>query len=393
MGDVTMIDPNVSIISDAKLLHVPLSTGDLTIGVAVKIQGGIIEWDASPLGTTTGKYDPILLEPGEAEQIFADLRKFLVGKSILEQRRIDEGILNVLGETDTGIKGANLGIAASCAAARAASAYTQKPLFLYLSEIYGTSAKVPRFMCNMLGGGGHHKNRMNITELMIMSKLGKMVPIEKFLEFRIALHKYLLKTDDSTEVGMEGCLVPQKLSDREAISILIELLKTNSLNDSVVLGIDFAALQSEDHYIEGLLNTFPEIFYVEDPFPIHEKEKYAQLIKRFPGQIIAGDDITAGNRKKIKDAISDKIINAVVMKLNHAGTITRISECVETTSKEGAITICSQRSRETAKDTLSHIALAFGFDYLKNGSPVRERIANYSNIVALSPFIGQRNAQ
>ncbi len=380
-----------SLISDVKLLKVPLSIGDMTIGVAIKTQAGIIEWDASPIGTTTGEYDPISFKSNKAEQIFTNLRRFLIGKSILNQEKIDEGIVNILGETDTGIKGANLSIATSCAIARAASVYKQKPLYLYISEIYNTSPKIPLFMYNVLGGGGHHKNRMSITELMIMPKKDKKISIEKIIKLRTELFKHIRKIDKTIKIGIEGCLVTQKLSDREAIATLIELLKKTHLDESIELGIDFAARQSKDQYIEDLLNTFPEILYIEDPFPIHEEEKYAQIIKKFPHKFIAGDDITVGNRKMIKNAINKKIINAVVIKLNHAGTITRISKSVEIASKKGVMKVCSQRSRETAKDTLSHIALAFGFNYLKNGSPIRERIVNYSNIIALSSFFKDRD--
>ncbi|MCP5106637.1 MAG: hypothetical protein GY950_24850 [bacterium] len=379
--------PAGSIISDAGLLHLPLSTGDMTVGVIIKTQAGIIEWDASPLGTTTGKYDPLLLNPNQAEQVFKNLRKFLIGRPVLGQKEIDDGILNVLGENRSGIKGANLGIAASYAAARAAAVYSRKPLYLYLSEIYRTSPKVPLFMCNMLGGGGHHKNRMNITELMILpkpAKPGQKIPIEKFLQFRAALQKYLRDTGESVTIGMEGCFVPQTLTDRDALSLLVELLEKNSLSDSLRLGIDFAALPSGERYIENLLDTFPEIAYMEDPFPVDREEKYTMLLKKFPRRFVAGDDFTAGNKKKMETALRNKMINTVVIKPNHAGTVTRIAACFETALKEGAITVCSQRSRETAKDTLSHIALAFGADYLKNGSPVRERIANYANLAALS---------
>ncbi len=374
-------------IIDLKLIKPPLSSGQFSLGVSIKTKSGIIQWDASPIGTTTSHLDPSLVDFPEAHKQFEILKKRIKGHSVLNQIEIDDIIVQTLGIVNSGLYGANLGISLSCAVARAGANYKQKPLFVYLADLYGTSPKVPMIMCNLLGGGRHHSNKMQTTELMVISAIKSKLPFEQILAIWHNLQQRLNERDEPNIVGLEGCIVPTNLTDEKAIAMLLAEIK-QVCSSEMTIGLDMAGIKSYPyHFVEDMIEQNPEIQYVEDPYPINNKKDYVHLLKRFPSKLIAGDDITVGKKEVISEHLANGVVNTIVFKINHVGTITRLVDSLRTSQSYGAVTVCSQRSQETARNTLAHLAIAFAFDYIKNGAPVRERVANYSTLSAINSFL------
>jgi enolase len=370
------------LIKDLKLVHVPLSTGAPTLGVMTELGCGIAEWDASPLGTTVASSDPVNLDAASAETAFVRLKAGLIGTSVLNQPEIDETITEAMGQDAHGVHGVNLAIATSCSVARAAAAYQHVPLFQYLSTIFGREPKMPGIMCNVLGGGGHHANSMKITELMVTMRNLTPQAVNSVIFVRRNLGEILEQDGRRIEVGLEGSLVTPDLPDFEAIGKLVEVLRNTGMDQYMRLGLDMAGVDAID-LVRDLVETFEEIDYVEDPFPINQTHLFRQLLSENPKLYVAGDDLIAGRLETMEWLLDAKYVNSIVIKLNHLGTITRVFHAAETAQARASQVVLSQRSQETGKDTLSHIAVAAGADYIKAGSPVRERISNYSNLLVL----------
>lgn len=372
-------------IEDIRIIPTLLSTGKYTIGVLTKLQCGIVEWDASPVGTTISENDPSIIDFPDVPKIFDCVQKSFYGQSALDQIAIDNHIIQVLGEDNKGILETNLAIAISCSIARAAAAYKRLPLFLHFADIYNTTPRIPGIMCNMIGGGGHHRNKMKITELMIMMSSFIEADIKHTLKIWNCLYDLFYK-QYSVAVGLEGCLVVDNLRDEEAIEILIKIANEAVQTNNIRIGLDLAGI-IDGELLNSLIVKYNEIIYLEDPYQFNQLVKFQKLLKRYSSKYIAGDDLLTGQLQDIEILLKENTINAGVIKLNRIGTITRFFKAIQIMRNYRALVVCSQRSQETARDTLSHIAIASGADYLKNGSPVRERIANYSNLIALNQVI------
>ena len=370
-------------IKDLQLVHVPLSTGELTVGVVVRLDGGIEAWDASPIGTTTSPNDPQNLSPEHAREPFVQLRRALLGRPATDQEGADRTIETVLSQDIRGIIGVNLAVATSLAVCRAASARFGLPLCRYVASYLGrTDHKPTGIMSNVLGGGGHHSNALRTTELMVISSEPPGRSVGLILDVRRRLAAALQRRGYDFSVGLEGSLVVAALDDHAALGALQNVLGEERLSgDHLGIGLDLAG-RAESKFVDDLLSNFTQIEYVEDPYSVTEASRYRDLLHRLPELLVAGDDLIAGRVEYLGELLKRSYVNAVVIKLNHFGTLSRIAAAADLARDHNATIVMSQRSQETARDTLAHLALALGADYLKAGSPVRERISNYSSLIA-----------
>jgi len=363
-----------------KFSYIPLSSGIVSVGAIVELANGIFEWDACPIGTTFTKIDPICLGIESANEIENKCNKYLVGANALYQIEIDEILESIFGDIEYGFSGVDYCISISCAIARCASIQMKFPLWKYINNLSEEKYSIPKILSNVIGGGGHHKNENKITETMVLGSNSVADDINSVLKIRQIFQSFFEKNSTNTYIGLEGCLVPDSFNEFELISEFCKILNNTNLK----IGLDLAGIYDE-YQLKKLLNQFPLIGYIEDPY--YNNFVSENMMYHANNLLIAGDDLLHGNLELLEYYLKNNIINSAVFKLNHLGTISNIIKATKIARKHQGKIICSQRSNETSRDTMSHIAVGIGADYLKFGSPVRERIANYNNLLFIEKYV------
>lgn len=396
------------------------SRGNPTVEATVILEDGSCGIAASPSGASTGKYEAHELRDGNADRYG--------GKGVLQAvenvngrindelrgMRCDLGLVDcrMIHLDDTENKkqlGANAMLAVSIASARAAAAYYKIPLYRYLGGAAGKTLPVP--MMNILNGGAHAANSVDIQEFMIM-------PI-KFGTFSEALragseicHKLgaILKSDGhSTTVGDEGGFAPDLGSADEALSYIVRAItEAGYTTDQVKIALDIASSEwaSGSSYIlpkngtvynsgelihewERLAQKYP-VVSIEDGLGEDDDDGWSEMTKKLSGHcMLVGDDYFVTNSKKLQAGIDGKRANSILVKPNQIGTLTETIEVVELAKRSGYRTILSHRSGETADTAISDIAVALNAGFIKAGAPVRaERCAKYNRLLRIESELG-----
>lgn len=396
------------------------SRGNPTVEATVILEDGSCGIAASPSGASTGKYEAHELRDGNPERYG--------GKGVLRavenvNGRINDELRGIRCEIglvdcrmihldDTENKkqlGANAMLAVSIASARAAAAYYKIPLYRYLGGASGKT--LPNPMMNILNGGAHAANSIDIQEFMIM-------PI-KFGTFSEALragseicHKLgsILKADGhSTTVGDEGGFAPDLKSADEALSYIVKAItEAGYTTDQVKIALDIASSEwaSGSSYIlpknctvytsgemirewERLAQKYP-IVSIEDGLGEDDDEGWCDMTKRLGGHcMLVGDDYFVTNAKKLKAGIAGNRANSILVKPNQIGTLTETIEVVELAKRSGYRTIISHRSGETSDTAIADIAVALNAGFIKTGAPVRsERSAKYNRLLRIESELG-----
>lgn len=396
------------------------SRGNPTVEATVILEDGSCGIAASPSGASTGKYEAHELRDGNADRYGGKgvLRAVenVNGRINDELRgmRCDLGLVDcrMIHLDDTENKkqlGANAMLAVSIASARAAAAYYKIPLYRYLGGAAGKTLPVP--MMNILNGGAHAANSIDIQEFMIM-------PI-KFGTFAEALragseicHKLgaILKSDGhSTTVGDEGGFAPNLASADEALSYIVRAItEAGYTTEQVKIALDIASSEwaSGASYIlpksgkiynsaelmrewERLAQKYP-IVSIEDGLGEDDDDGWAEMTKKLGGHcMLVGDDYFVTNTKKLKAGIDGGRANSILIKPNQIGTLTETIEVVELAKRSGYRTILSHRSGETADTAISDIAVALNAGFIKAGAPVRaERCAKYNRLLRIESELG-----
>lgn len=403
------------------------SRGNPTVEACVETEEGIIGIASVPSGASTGEKEACELRDGDknycngkgvrkaVENVNSIISENLIGMYCEDQVEIDNTLIE-LDETRNKSKlGANAILAVSLANADAASKSLDMPLYQYLGGSFANVLPCP--MMNLINGGAHADNALDIQEFMIMPVKAFSVKeaIMNGATVFQSLKKVLSDKGLSTNVGDEGGFAPQIKSTNEAIEILITAIEKAGfkLGEDFVLALDCAASEfynqstkkydlkgenvsiSSDELIrkyEDLVKKYP-IFSIEDPMAENDEEGWKNITKLLNNKVqIVGDDLFCTNPEILQYGINNKMANALLVKPNQIGTLTETIEAVRIAQKNNMGTILSHRSGETEDVKIAHIAVALSAGQIKTGSLSRsDRTAKYNELIRIEEMV--QNAQ
>ncbi len=413
------------IISDVYAREVLDSRGNPTIEVEVYTESGAFGRAMVPSGASTGEHEAVELRDGDksrylgkgvqqaVENVNEIIAPELVGLfDVLEQVAIDEALIDLDGTENKGKLGANAILGVSMAVARAAADFLQVPLYQHLGGFNSKTLPVP--MMNIINGGEHADNNVDIQEFMVMP-----VGAENFKEaLRMgaeifhALKSVLSAKGLSTSVGDEGGFAPNLGSNEEALQTIIEAIEKAGYKpgEQVMLAMDAAASEffnKEDgkYHLkgEGVVYTSAEMvdFYekMADKYPIisiedgldeNDWEGFKLMTERLGDKVqLVGDDLFVTNTKKLAEGIERKIGNSILIKVNQIGTLTETFEAIEMAKRAGYTAVISHRSGETEDSTIADIAVATNAGQIKTGAPSRtDRVAKYNQLLRIEDQLG-----
>ena len=407
------------------------SRGNPTVEADVRLEGGALGRGAVPSGASTGEHEAIELRDGDKSHylgkgvlkavghINAEISKAVVGLDASDQRALDRRMIEVDSTPNKSNFGANAILAVSMAAARAAAAALGLQLYQYLARYSSdpSASTLPVPMMNILNGGAHADNSVDVQEFMVMP-LGAPNFHEALrwgVEVFHNLKSVLKKNGYSTAVGDEGGFAPNLKSNEEALERVLEAITAAGYKpgEQISIALDPAASEffdkSSKKYVfkksdksartsdemvafwENWIRQYP-IVSIEDGFSEDDWDGW-KAITRAVGQKIqlVGDDIFVTNPKIVARGISEKIGNAILIKLNQIGTVTETVEAIEMARKANYASIVSHRSGETEDTFLADLVVAMGSGQIKTGSASRtDRIAKYNQLLRIEEALGAK---
>ena len=404
------------------------SRGNPTVEAEVHLDGGAVGRAAVPSGASTGKFEAVELRDGEAryhgkgvqkavEHINTVLAEAVAFENVLNQKRIDQLLREADGTDNKSNLGANAILGVSMAAARAGANSLGIPLYRYLGGIRGNEMPIP--MMNILNGGVHADNTVDLQEFMVMP-----VGAGDFSEgLRMCAEIYqtlkgLLKTNGySTAVGDEGGFAPNLRNTEEVLSYLVDAISLSGFQPGTQVGIAIDAASSELYneatgmyvfpgesqmsgvkverdakemveYYRKLAESFP-ILSIEDGLWEEDWEGWQLLTRDLGNKLqLVGDDLFVTNTKRLKRGIELGAGNAILVKVNQIGTLTESFKAIEMAKKAGYRTIISHRSGETEDPIIADIAVAVNAGQIKTGAPCRsDRVAKYNQLLRIQEEI------
>ncbi len=399
------------------------SRGNPTVEVEVLLEGGAIGRAAVPSGASTGEHEAIELRDGDPSRfggkgvlkavrhVMETIEPEIVGVDATDQLLVDQILRDLDGTPNKAKLGANAILGVSLATARAAATAVDLPFYQYIGGVFARTLPVP--MMNVLNGGAHADNNVDIQEFMIMP-LGAPSFAEALrcgAEVFHALKKVIHGRGLSTGVGDEGGFAPDLKSNREAFELLAQAVEKAGykLGDEVAFAIDAAAssffqdgryrLKAESDkpwdaaqlidFYAGLVKSFP-IVSIEDGLAEDDWAGWATLYAALGDRVqIVGDDIFVTNPERLRRGIKERCANSILIKLNQIGTLTETLETIEIAKRARFTTVISHRSGETEDTTLASLAVATNAGQLKTGSVCRsERIAKYNELLRIEEELG-----
>ncbi|MCL0063292.1 phosphopyruvate hydratase [Peptococcaceae bacterium] len=411
-----------SLIIDVNARQILDSRGNPTVEVDVILDDGTLGRAAVPSGASTGAYEAVELRDGDeryymgkgvmraVENVNNIIAPEIVGMDVTDQLGIDHILLELDGTPNKQKLGANALLGVSLAAAKAAAQHLDLSLYQYLGGINAKELPVP--MMNILNGGKHADNNVDIQEFMV-------VPTG-FDSFSSALRagveifhnlKKVLKTKNmNTAVGDEGGFAPSLSSNKEALEVIMEAIAKAGYRagEDIFIALDVAAtelykdgkyvLKGEDivktaeemvAFYEELAKEFP-IISIEDGLSEDNWEGWKMLTEKLGKKLqLVGDDLFVTNTKRLQRGIDEGVANSVLIKVNQIGTLTETFECIEMAQKAGYTTVISHRSGETEDATIADIAVAVNAGQIKTGAPSRsDRVAKYNQLLRIEEDLG-----
>lgn len=385
-------------IKDIKAKEILDSREELTVEVKLKTEQGFFKASV-PAGASVGKYEAVALEAGKAiENINQIIALQLVGRNQTKQREIDEIMIKLDGTGNKSKLGANAILAVSIAVCRAGAAVKKLPLYKYIREV--EDWRMPRPCFNIVNGGVHAKNSLEIQEFMVIPEYEKFsenfkIGKEIFKKLKNILEKEFGRK--AVKIGDEGGFSPPIFNDKEVLDYLMQAID----GCQAQIGLDCAASQffSEGEYklddkninnrdllefYKKITKNYPIIFF-EDPFAETDLPGFQTITKKLGDKIIiVGDDFLTTNIARIKTAEQNKSCNGVIIKPNQVGTITETLEAVKLAKLYGWKIIVSHRSGETRDDFIADLAVGVGADFIKSGAPATsERLAKYNRLLQI----------
>jgi enolase len=403
-------------------LEVLDSRGNPTVEAEVTLKSGARGRAAAPSGASTGTREAVELRDGDKERYLgkgvqhavANINKHLarrvVGMDAQQQARLDEAMIELDGSPNKGRLGANAILAVSLATAQAAAAEKGIPLYRKL----GSSSVLPVPMMNVINGGAHADNNVDVQEFMILPVGAKSFAeaLRWGAEIFHALKSVLRARKLNTAVGDEGGFAPDLPSNEAALAVLGEAVDKAGygLGRDVYLGLDVASseffkdgkyhLESENKqftpdeftdYLAGICQRYP-VISIEDGCAENDWEGWALLTKKLGGKVqLVGDDLFVTNTGILKRGIDQKIANAILIKPNQIGTLTETLAAIKMATKAGYASIVSHRSGETEDCAIADIAVGTTATQIKTGSLCRaDRTAKYNQLLRIERQLGRR---
>ena len=395
------------------------SRGNPTVEASVFLADGTVGMASVPSGASTGIYEAHERRDknparyggkGVEDAVCAICRKIsptISGINATEQAELDRVLLQLDGTPDKSLLGANAMLAVSLANARAAANWYHLPLYRYLGGLEASKLPVP--MMNILNGGAHASNNVEIQEFMIVpvgfSRFSEALRAGS--EIYHALGSLLKKKGLSTAVGDEGGFAPSLESDESAIELILEAISLAGYNNEQVrIALDAAASEWFDEqsgtyvlpktgkkmssselvaYWKGLCDKFPAIMSVEDALDQRDNEGWKSITAALGSKImLVGDDLFVTNAKRLMSGIEAGIANSILIKPNQVGTLTETLDTVAVAKSNSYRFILSHRSGDTEDTTIADIAVALGAGFIKTGAPCRsERVAKYNRLLRI----------
>ncbi len=405
-------------IADVKGYEVLDSRGNPTVAAEVMLYDGIRALAIAPSGASTGKFEAHELRDGDSryckkgvrhavENINTKIAPMLKNLGTLNQKTVDRELIRLDGTENKAGLGANAILAVSLAVARAAARYYRVPLYRYLGGI--SNLKLPTPMMNILNGGAHSNNNIDIQEFMIVPKLGSFSDsLRAGAEIYHALGEVLKASGKTTGVGDEGGFSPDFKDDREVIECIIKGISTAGYTtDEVKIALDVASsewyengqyrlpkakksLTSKDltENLNRLISDYP-IVSIEDGLGEEDYTGWKAMTESLGGRaMLVGDDLFVTNPERLKMGIERGLGNAILIKLNQIGTLTETLDVISMAKKAGYTPIISHRSGETEDTFIADLSVAVGAEYIKSGAPCRtDRTAKYNRLLKIESEI------
>ena len=395
------------------------SRGNPTVEVDITLESGITATASVPSGASTGVHEALELRDNDPkryngkgvlqavknvnEKIFPKLK----GMDALNQKLIDQTMIELDGTESKTNLGANAMLGVSLAVLKAGAKFKKEELYAYL----GNKKTLPRCMMNILNGGAHAENKLEFQEFMIIpSKEEYLDNLRMGAEVFHSLQKILKEKGLSCGVGDEGGFAPSIDNTKEALDLIQEAIEKAGykLGSDIFIGLDVAAsefykdgyynlegqkMTSDEmiDYYEDLISKYP-IISIEDGLDQDDYIGWQKLTKRLGDKLqLVGDDLFVTNKKLLQKGIELKMANAILLKLNQIGTVTETLETIKLAQENGYKTIISHRSGETEDNYIADFAVGLGLGQIKTGSMSRsERISKYNRLIRINEQISTK---
>ena len=402
------------------------SRGNPTVEVEVVLESGSVGRAIVPSGASTGAFEAVELRDGDkgryigkgVEKAVANVNEIIApeleGMDAFDQPAIDALMIELDGTHNKGKLGANAILGVSMAVARAAAEELGLPLFQYIGGVNAKQLPVP--MMNILNGGEHADNSVDVQEFMILPVGAKSFKegLRMGAEVFHSLKKVLSERGLACGVGDEGGFAPNLGSNREALELIVEAIEKAGYKpgDDVRLGLDVAATEMYDKetklydlkhegkkltaeqmvdLYEEWVNNFP-IVTIEDGLDEEDWDGWKVLTDRLGKKVqLVGDDLFVTNTERLERGIEAGVANSILIKVNQIGTITETLDAIEMAKRAGYTAVISHRSGETEDTTIADLAVAVNAGQIKTGAPSRtDRVAKYNQLLRIEEMVGEQ---
>lgn len=417
----------MSIIVDVYAREVLDSRGNPTVEVEVWTEDGAFGRALVPSGASTGAFEAVELRDGDKGRFLGKgvmnavdnvnniIAEEVIGMDVFEQTAIDKLMIQLDGTPNKGKLGANAILGVSLAVARAAADELEMPLYQYVGGVNAKTLPVP--MLNILNGGEHADNNVDIQEFMVMPVGAKSFreALRMGAEIFHSLKSVLKSKGLNTAVGDEGGFAPNLSSNEEALKTIVEAIEKAGYKpeEEIMLALDVAATEMYDEdkkiynlagegrtltveemidYYEELVNKYP-IISIEDGLAEDDWDGWKLLTERLGSKIqLVGDDLFVTNTERLSKGIELGIANSVLVKLNQIGTLTETLDTIEMAKINGYTAVISHRSGETEDTTIADLAVATNAGQIKTGAPSRtDRVAKYNQLLRIEDMLGEES--
>ena len=412
----------MSVIRSIQAIQIIDSRGTPTVSCKVTLENGICGTSMVPSGASTGSREALELRDGSAayfgkgvnkavENIHKIIAPALVGMDVTNQQEIDEKMLALDGTISKSKLGANAILGVSLAVLDAGSKTLELPLYKYINQVFDhitgekPDMQMPTPMLNIINGGEHADNNIDIQEFMIMPVGASN--FSQAMQWATEIYsdlKNILNTKGlSTSVGDEGGFAPNLQSNQEAIELIIQAIQNNNLTEGKDVGIALDCAASEfykngtynlagesielnssefTNYLSELTHKYP-ILSIEDGMDESDFEGWKNLTKALGDKCqLVGDDLFVTNVVELQRGIDDSLANSILIKFNQIGTITETMKTIYLGNKHGFKSIISHRSGETEDSTIADLCVGLGTGQIKTGAPCRsDRVAKYNRLL------------
>ncbi len=417
--------PKDTLIKDIRAREILDSRGNPTVEVDVVLASGVMGRAAVPSGASTGEHEAVELRDGDKKRYMGkgvlkavsnvnnELNRALEGKDAQDQAMFDKAMIELDGTENKSRLGANAILGVSMAAAKAVANFRKVPLYRYLGGEKANTLPVP--MMNIMNGGAHADNNVDLQEFMIMPKGAESFSegLRMGSEIFQNLKKILKAKKLSTAVGDEGGFAPDLKSNEEAIEVILQAIEKTGYKagKDIFIALDPAASSfyengkymlraepSPEKNAEDMVNFYANwvskypICSIEDGLGEDDWNGWKKLTEKLGKKVqIVGDDLFVTNVKRLKMGIDKGVGNSILIKVNQIGTLTETIEAIELARKNDYTAVVSHRSGETEDTTISHLVVAMGTGQIKTGSLCRtDRICKYNELLRIEEDLGAK---